>query len=151
MTKIWTNEMEEKMRREYPTRFNADIAKDLRMTVRQVIYKAREMGLEKEPGFIEKHKAEIYARRNLDTPACRNNPGRFKKGGQQGKEHWYKPGHKLPAELLEQRTRHIRASRRKQTYEELLRIKYGLGRKTKLALKSTVYYIDKSKYETDEK
>ena len=55
-------------------------------------------------------------------------------------------GFKRPPEKEKERIEHVTKARRKQTYDELVRIKYGLRRKTKMAMPEKVFYINKEKY-----
>lgn len=59
MATNWTKEMIEKLKIEFPYRFSRDIGKDLGLSIRTIIRKARELGLEKEDRFLQKRKAKI--------------------------------------------------------------------------------------------
>lgn len=139
--KKWTEAMIQTLREGYADRLNRDIAAELGVPLRAVEWWAHRLGLKKPPGFLEAHKKEIYGKRR---PA--HHKGQFTKG--------WKLGHRFAkgwaeSETEEHRRERIRKSteaRRRQTYDELLRIKYGLRRKTRLPLPDKVYYIDKSKY-----
>ena len=142
----WTREMDERLRELYPTTLNDNIAKELGLIKHQIEHRAHYLGLKKPPGFKQEHMAESMAKRRTDTPACRNNPGRFRKGYIGGKDRWFKKGHRFPPEKERQRIENVTKARRKQTYEELLRIKYGLRRQTKMPMPEKVYNINKEKY-----
>lgn len=146
--KKWTEEMIQKLREGYADRLNRDIAKDLGVSVRSVEWWAGRLGLRKRPGFLTDHRKEIYGGR-----VCRANPGWLKKGHDVGRDHWYKDGHQEAADVRERRLAASAKARRRQTYDELVRIKYGLRRRTRLRLPDRVYWIDKSKYikEDDER
>lgn len=142
----WTPQMDARLRELYPTTINANIAKDLGLTLHQIEHRAYLLSLKKPEGFKREHMAESMAKRRTDTIACRNSPGRFKKGNPIGMEHRFREGHHFPPEKEKERIEHITKSRRKQTYDELVRIKYGLRRKTKMAMPEKVFYINKGKY-----
>lgn len=145
----WTAEMDNRLRDLYPKLLNSDIAAHFNLTKHQIEYRAEYIGLKKPPWFKQQHMQESCAKRNLNTARARASKGRFRKGHSIGMDHRYTTGHHLTPEEDAARIRHITESRRKQTYEELLRIKYGLRRQTKLQLPDKVYNIDKKKYFPD--
>lgn len=52
-TKIeWTDTMDDKLRREFPTRITKDICAELGVSLRSAIRRARVLGIEKEDGFL---------------------------------------------------------------------------------------------------
>lgn len=142
MATKWTPQMNERLRELYPIMINSDIAKEFGLTKHQVEYHAHAIGLRKPPGFNKEHLQESLARRR----PCRQNAGWFAKGHSIGKGHRFKKGHRLDPDTEKKRIEHVTASRRKQTYDELIRIKYGLRRKTKMPMPEKVYYINKDKY-----
>lgn len=79
-TKIhWSEYMEQKLKRLFPTTKNEDLAIEFNMSPRTVIRKAREMGLEKDKAWMQAH-----ARKNCQymrvLNMCSGNSGQFKKG-----------------------------------------------------------------------
>ena len=141
--KPWTKEMLETLKEGYPHRLNADLAKELGVSTNAVAKKAAKLGLRKEPGFHEKNRKAIYGRR-----VTLWNKGWFKKGNTIGAEHRF-TGKKEPEHRKAERIEKDTAARRRQTYDELIRIKYGLRRRTRLRLPEKVFYVDKKKYIDD--
>ena len=79
-TKIhWSLYMIERLTNKYATTKNEDLAIDLNVSPRTVIRKARELGLEKDRGWMQAH-----ARKNCQTMRilnkCCGNSGQIKKG-----------------------------------------------------------------------
>lgn len=79
-TKIhWSPYMIERLANKYATTKNEDLAIDLNVSPRTVIRKARELGLEKDRGWMQAH-----ARKNCQTMRilnkCCGNSGQIKKG-----------------------------------------------------------------------
>lgn len=126
---IWTPEMIEKLTNEFPYRFSRDVGKDLGLSIRTIIRKARELGLEKEEGFLAKNRAEIS---KLAIEAKPPNPMKGVKGWSVpgGEKFQFKPGEKRY--LINYKKVHEK--RNETIRKERLRIKYGLPRKTKLKL-----------------
>ena len=58
----WTPSMLTMIKALFPITFDSSLALCLRVSKRSLIRKARELGLEKEPGFVEKRREEIRAR-----------------------------------------------------------------------------------------
>lgn len=126
---VWTGEMIAKLTAEFPVRFSRDVGKDMGISIRTVIRKARELGLEKESGFLDTNRKEITARAREARPANATKgdstfriPGgeafQFKKG---------QPRHPVDYEKIHEK-------RNETIKKEKLRIKYGLQQKTKLKL-----------------
>lgn len=147
--KRWTEKDRERLRHLYPQKLNAQIADEFGVTIESVKTQARKMRLYKPEGFSQLMKKEIYARRNNNSQASRRNHARFKKGNRVGEANWFRHGPRQPSEEEKNRLTKSTSARRKQTYDELLRIKYGLRRQTKLHLPDKVYNIDKKKYFPD--
>jgi len=130
---IWTAEMIQKLTDEFSYRFSRDIGNDMNLSIRTIVRKARELGLEKEEGFLDKNRSEIS---KLAIKAKPPNPMKGVKG-------WTVPG----GEKFQFRTGNIPANKnnpelinkivvkRNETIrKERLRIKYGIEQKTKLKL-----------------
>jgi len=95
----WTPRKLMLIRNFFPTMFNKPLAKWLGVSMRTLIRKARELGLEKAPGFLETRRADIgqlisdgLRRSTVDMPTRfrkgeRNNPaGEFRKGHVESEE-----------------------------------------------------------------
>lgn len=141
---VWTEEKVRLLKEGYASKINADLAKELGVSKSAVEHKAIELKLRKPPGFQHQHKDEIYPKRQYVR-----NPGWFKKGNRYSEEFWFN-GERLPEEKEAERVAKMTKTRRKQIYDELMRIKYGLRRQTRLNLRDKVYYIDRKKYIEDE-
>lgn len=125
----WTDEMILKLKAEFAIRFSRDIGADMGISIRSVIRKARELGLEKEAGFLDKNRKEISARAQEARP---ENPTKgdssFRIPG--GEAFQFKKGqarHPVDYEKIHEK-------RNATIQKEKLRIKYGLQQKTKLKL-----------------
>lgn len=126
----WTDEMITILKKEFPVTFNRDLAARLNMGMRSLIRKARELGIEKEPGFLEKRRAII------SKLAAQNHPPPWNKGLH------FNPPWLVPTQIKKGESRKDKvdykaiADRRKELIrKERLRMKYGLPRKTKIRLK----------------
>lgn len=64
----WTPAMLKKLRTYFPVAFNRELAEDLGVSMRTLIRKARELGLEKEPGFLDKNRKIISRMANANKP-----------------------------------------------------------------------------------
>ena len=137
---IWTPEMEDKVRREFPHRISIDICKEMGVSLRSIIRKARELGIDKEPGFLETNRKEIQSRATKGLKATSKKGGRFKKGEHAGLEYEFKPGHKESEETKARRVAKMSKTRRELILQERVRLKYGLPQQTKIRL-NTHYYI----------
>lgn len=90
----WTAQMEKMVKDFYPTMFSKDLAKWIGVSHRTLIRKARELGVEKVDGFLEKRRDDISRRSGAKSA----NATSFKKGNQVGKGSRFKKGHKMTAE-----------------------------------------------------
>lgn len=89
-TKIhWSPYMIERLTNKYATTKNEDLAIDLNVSPRTVIRKARELGLEKDKGWMQAH-----ARKNCQTMRilnkCCGNSGQIKRGEHKSPETEFK-------------------------------------------------------------
>lgn len=57
----WTPEMITRLKNEFPTRYNKELAAELNVSWRSLVRKARQLGIEKEKGFLDKRRPEIQA------------------------------------------------------------------------------------------
>ena len=121
--------MLERLQAEYPVRYNRDLARDLGVSLRTLIRKARERGLEKEPGFLEKRLDEIE---RMAKRAAANAPRPYMKGRHNNLKNEFKPGHKESAETRERRI----AALKDAAYRDKVRLKYGLPQRTKWPIKN---------------
>lgn len=136
----WTPEMDEKLRREFPHRITIDICKELGISLRSAIRRARVLGIEKEDGFLDSHRQEIQKRATKGLKITTKHGGRFAKGQHAYPEGEFKKGHTESEEVKKKRIEKGSATRRQTIYQERLRLKYDLPQRTKLKLNKR-YYI----------
>lgn len=130
---VWTKDMIEDLNLNYPTEYNKSIAKRLGIGWRSIVRKARELGLEKEEGFLEKRRDEI------STMAAEAHPEHAMKGVKGwsvpgGEKHRFKKGHVSPMATDPEIVKKVHESRNETIRKERLRLRYGLDQKTKLKL-----------------
>ena len=58
---VWTDEMIATVIKEFPNSYNKQLSEKLRIGWRSLVRKARELGIEKEAGFLQKRRSEITA------------------------------------------------------------------------------------------
>lgn len=142
---VWTEIMLTKLEQCFPTRYNRELAKEIGVSIRTLIRKARELGIEKEPGFLDKRRDEITEMAKATEPwkhpesirtqkapapegfkACQFQPGEhrypevgFKKG---------QPSPMLDPEIREK----AHKNRNKTIAKDRDRINRGLSPRTKL-------------------
>ena len=140
----WTSEMDAKLREEFPKRITQDISKELGVSLRSAIRRARLLGIEKEEGFLETHREEITQRatKSLQRKARTSGSWGFQKGQRAYPEGEFKPGHSEDPETKTRRIEKARKTRNETIYDERIRLKYGLRQRTKLKL-NTMYYFKK--------
>jgi len=88
---FWNPVMLSDLRRHYPRMLNAELAGLLGVSVRTMIRKARELGLEKDPVWL----ARIWEERRFWAQMSarrKGHPGAFKKGGTAVAAYRFKPG-----------------------------------------------------------
>lgn len=98
----WSTAMTDYLRRHFPTTLNDELAGCLGVSVRTMIRKARELGLEKDPKWL----AAVWDERRRLAQAIANrkgNPGSWKKGQRQNPAGEFKKGHRLTAEQEQRR------------------------------------------------
>ena len=111
----WTPQMLKLLTTFFPTMFNKPLAKWIGVSQRTMIRKARELGLQKQDGFLEKRRKEINQMAGEALKKV-HNPARFKKGERFCPEYEFKKGHKESQETKEKRIAAMReAWRRKKT------------------------------------
>nr|NQU91582.1 hypothetical protein [Bacteroidota bacterium] len=129
----WTGEMISTLKREFPVEYNRTLAKKLGVSMRSLIRKAREFGIDKEPFFLEKRRAEITKMAMDAHPPHphKGDPGWCIPNSEHTR---FKPGQvslmSVDPELVEK----VRTKRNETIRKEKLRIKWGLEPKTKLNL-----------------
>lgn len=125
--------MIEKLINEFPYRFNRVLASELGVSPRSLIRKARELRIEKEPGFLEKNR-DVITRMAVEAHPPQQTKG--KKGWSvPNSEHTrFKKGSISVMAIDPDVVEKVRRSRNKTIRREKLRIKYGLPQKTRLKL-----------------
>lgn len=130
----WTPEMITRLKNEFPVTYNNQLADELGVSHRTLIRKARELGLEKEEGFLEKRRFEIgrMAKESRGPNETKGLKGWCVPNGQQFR---FKPGNisvmKTRPEVVEK----VRRKRNETIRRERIRMKIGLKPLTKLNLK----------------
>jgi hypothetical protein len=131
-TIVWTDDMINRLKEQFPIRFNKDLAKELGVSLRSLIRKAREHGIWKEDGFLKKNKnlTQAMAVANYHSPY-------------KGMKGWcvpnslatrFKPGNIPPIKTDLGLIKRIQEKRNQTIKSERIRIKLGLQQKTKLKL-----------------
>lgn len=77
---IWTDEQLKLLRTFFPTMFNRALAKWIGVSMRTMIRKARELGLEKKPGFLDERRRDISRLAGEAIRRSDHKNTRFKKG-----------------------------------------------------------------------
>lgn len=90
---VWTDEQLKLLRSFFPTMFNRPLAKWIGVSMRTLSRKARELGLEKKPGFLEERKRDIQRLACDAIRASDHKSTRFKKGVRNNPAGEFKPGH----------------------------------------------------------
>ena len=134
---IWTDEMIGILINEFPVSYNKELAGKLGVSWRTLIRKARELGVEKEPGFLDKRRPEITAM------ATKAHPGQKTKGLKGwsipgGERFRFQKGHIPAIKIDPEVAAKVSRTRNEMIRKEKLRLKYGLRTMTKLNLKN--YY-----------
>lgn len=125
---IWTDEMIDKIIKEFPVRFTKDIAKDLNLGYRTIIRKARELGVEKIENFKAINQSKIN---QLISENHAPNPYKGQKGFiiPNSKKYHFKKGEKPNVDyskIVDKRNELIR--------KEKMRLRYGLAQKSKIKI-----------------
>lgn len=131
---FWTDEMIETLRKKFPTEYNKYLAIELGVSIRSLIRKARDLGIDKEPRFLEIRRAEI----SRWAAAYRSpNPTKGQKGWcvPNSEATRFKKGNVSPMAVSYEVREKVRKSRLKTIENERYRIKNGLDQETKLKLK----------------
>ena len=129
----WTPEMLQHLSTRFATEFNKAIAKDLCVSWRSIVRKARELGLEKEPQFLDKKRGEIV---ELIKKVRKPHPAKGQKGWSvpNGEKYRFKKGNVPPQKDNPELIAKIQEKRNALIARDRLRIKYGLPQISKLKL-----------------
>ncbi len=130
---LWTPEMLDYLKVNFPIQYTPDLVAYLQISRRTIERKARELGLEKEPGFLEKRRETIS---KMAVAAHPGNPHKGERGWTvpNSETTRFKPGH-IPAIVNNPEIRKKCTALRNETIRiERMRIKYGLPQNTKLKL-----------------
>ena len=117
-TIIWTPNMIKLLTDFFPIMFNKPLAKWIGVSQRTMLRKARELGLEKQEGFLEKRRKDIQqlASEALKKVECET---RFKKGERFYPEGEFKKGHQESPETKEKRRASLKESWRRRKEAQL--------------------------------
>lgn len=96
----WTADMISYMKRKYPTTKNDIMAEALGINKRTIIFKAREMGLYKDPTILNGWRRQSLVIAHVMYRA-KGSPNRFKPGNKFG---GFQKGQKIPEEQLAKRS-----------------------------------------------
>lgn len=123
----------------------ADIAKRLGISERTVTYRARKLGISpkttKELMANEEFRKEVGKKISQGQKMSRKMQRYLREHPELGVKHRFKTGHNNTDEVKAKAA----DAYRKAVYDELVRMKYGLPRRTKIRLRGR-QYIDKKKY-----
>lgn len=117
----WNPQMLKLLTTFFPTMFNKPLAKWIGVSQRTMIRKARELGLEKQEGFLDKRRKDINA---LASEALRkkdSHPSHFRKGVRFNPDGEFKKGHKESEETKAKRIQSLKESWRRR---KLAQVKY---------------------------
>ena len=130
--------MDKAVRERFPYEFTKPLAKELGVAWRTLLRRARKLGVDKEEGFLDKHRSEItdMAARGLRTMSPeakeRMRPKQFSKGFI---ENQFKKGN-VPAIVTDPEVRKkVSATRRKLMEEDRWLIAHQLPPKTKMIIR----------------
>jgi len=131
----WTEEMLLVLKTDFSISYNRELASRLGISVRTLIRKARELGIEKEGGFLEQRRSEIT---EMATKAHPPNKMKGVKGWcvVGGEKHRFQKGHIPAIKTNPDIVRKVTTKRNQTIRREKLRLKYGLRPATKLNLKN---------------
>lgn len=130
MAVVWTQVMDDEVRRRFPFERAADIAKDLGVSERTVFRKAKELGVKKSDDV--KRKAWMTGIREIQYQWLCGRKAGPPKGKRTNPGGEFKKGHRFTGELEEKRVKAIRD----RAWDERVRIIRGWRRKTGWKMKS---------------
>ena len=134
-TKItWTDAMLAELTILFPITFNKELARKMGISPRSLIRKARELCLEKEPGFLESRRSEIAT---MATEAHPPHPHKGQKGWcvPNSEQTRFKKGDVPAMKTRPEIVKKVHRKRNLTIKRDRIRIKYNLPRLTKLKLK----------------
>jgi hypothetical protein len=111
---VWTQEQLKLLRDYFPTMFNKPLAAWIGVSMRTMIRKARELGLEKKPGFLDERRKDISALAAESLKKSENVITRFKKGVRNNPAGEFKPGHVESPETKAKRSEALKHSWKKR-------------------------------------
>ena len=116
---FWNKDMLDYLRQHYATTLNEELAGCLGVSQRTMIRKARELGLEKKPGFLDERRRDISALAAESLKKSENVSTRFRKGVRNNPAGEFKPGHIESPETKAKRSEALKHSwkRRKARLE----------------------------------
>ena len=116
----WTPQMLKLLTTFFPIMFNKPLAKWLGVSLRTLLRKARELGLEKQEGFLEKRQKDIN---QLISESHKNNEKlkatQIKKGEHRGRSTEFKKGQKMSPEMIAKRTATLQENKRRKKLQEI--------------------------------
>ena len=123
---VWTPRMLKLLNDYFPIMFNKPLAAWIGVSNRTLIRKARELGLQKRPGFLEDRRHDIAKLASEGLKRCHNVPSRFKKGVRSNPAGEFKPGHVESPETKAKRSEAMRRYWRYRKQKEEIR-KHGIN------------------------
>jgi len=131
----WPPGMIEKVRREFPVKYNRDLARDLNVSMRSLIRKARELGIQKENDFLVKRKKEIQ---KMAREAHSPHPYKGVKGWHvpNSKGTRFKPGKISIMKTNPEVVQRVRKKRNETIARDRRRLRLGLSPLSNLKLRS---------------
>lgn len=130
---IWTQEMTDLIIAEFPVSYNRELAKKIGVSMSSLIRKARELGIEKEPMFLDKRREEIT---EMAIKALPPQPTKGRKGWcvPKSEQTRFMPGH-IPAMKVNREVVDKVTKKRNETIaRDRRRLRLGLKQLTKLKL-----------------
>jgi len=131
----WTPGMIEKIKKEFSVSYNRVLAKDLNVSMRSLIRKARELGIQKENDFLKKRKNEIQ---EMSREAHPPHPYKGVKGWHvpNSEATRFKPGNTSVMKTNHDVVQKVRRKRNETIARDRRRIRLGLSPLSNLKLKS---------------
>lgn len=124
---VWTPQMLKMLTDYFPTTFNRSLAKWIGVSMRSLIRKARELGLEKRPGFLDDRRGDIIDLARTGLKKCNKAGGRFRKGERNNPAGEFKPGHVESPETKARRIASMKDTFRRRREQEQFRKKYNIN------------------------
>jgi hypothetical protein len=122
----WTPRMLKLLNDFFPIMFNKPLAQWIGVSPRTLIRKARQLGLEKRPGFLEDRRHDIAKLASEGLKRCGNVPSRFPKGVRSNPAGEFKKGHVESPETKAKRSEAMRRYWRYRKQKEEIR-KHGIN------------------------